>query len=72
MVPIPHTVAINCPHSHPRLHTFRFLRFYLLFKQLHVIINTSIVVVCIGMEIHVLKSVCCMIIESYLGYIQIV
>ena len=46
--------------------------FYLLFKQLHVIINTSIVVVCIGMEIHVLKSVCCVIIESYLGYIQIV
>jgi len=39
------------PHPNPRLHTF-----YLLFKQLHVMITTSIIVVCISMEIQVFKN----------------
>ena len=36
---------------------FTVFDFCLLFKQLHVIINTSITVVCVSMEIQVFKSV---------------
>jgi len=45
----PHTlpVPINCPIPIPE---FTLLDFCLLFKQLRVIINTSIAVVCISME----------------------
>ena len=46
------------PHkllTHP--HPFTLYVFYLLFKQLHVITNTSITVVCISMEMQVFKSV---------------
>ena len=51
-----------CSRPRPRHHTFRF---YLLFKQLHVIVNISITVVLVGIETHVFWSVWCTGIESY-------
>ena len=51
----PHSnlVPIKCVH----IPDFTLFDFYLLFKQLHVIINTSITVVCISVEMQVFKSV---------------
>ena len=54
-VPIPSRDPIPIPMTSIPTHDFTLFDFYLLFKQLHVIINTSIIgpVVCISMEIRV-------------------